>query len=328
MAINYTRMKHLTKVSDTDLLTELEYNLKMWIDWGLLAGGGWIDVNVPQTGIYGGVESSLKFISDPNYTDGQIWEGNRKDWVWETGVEFDDSDTNAEPINITGVMVSGVSYASGHGTYGWHINYPMGRVVLDNPVATGATVQCAHSYRWAQTYNFDDAPWWHELQYRSHRADDTHFIQSNQLGDWSIGPHHRVQMPSVIIECVPRGTSRGYELGNNALTVEQDIDLNIITESRIDRNKLLTYFRDQKDKAIWLYDTDSVIESGDYPLDYRGMRVGAKMYPDLVNTSANGGHRWKKAYIVDADIFEVESWNPNLFEGKVRWTIEVVKGDI
>ena len=325
---NYTRLKGLQKVSNTDMLTELEYNLKMWIDWGLLGGGGWVDVITPQTGIYDGVESTLRYISDPSYNDGQIWEGFRKDWVWETGVEFDDSSSNAEPVNITGVKVDGVSYGSGDATYGWHINYPLGRVVFDSAIPTTSLVQCDYSYRWAQVETYDTAPWWHELQYRSHRADDLQFIQSTQRGDWSIGPHQRVQMPAVVIECISRGSSRGYELGNSALTIEQDINLNVIAESRTDRNKLVDYFRGQMDKTIWLYDTDTVITSGDYPIDDRGMRVGSKMYPDLVASTDSGGHRWKRCDIVNADIYQVESWSPNLHEGKVRWTVEVTRGDI
>lgn len=326
--INYTRMKGLQKVSNTDMLTELEYNLKMWLDWALLCAGGWVDVNVPQTGIYNGVESTLRYIADPSYSQGHVWEGFRKDWVWETGVEFDDNGSNAEPVNITGVIVNGTSYGSGDSTYGWHINYPLGRVIFESAIPTGSIVKCNYSYRWTQIETVDNAPWWHELQYRSHRADDTHFIQNYQRGDWSIGPHNRVQMPAVVVECVARGMARGYELGNNALTLEQDINLNVIAESRIDRNKLLDYFRGQMDKTIWLFDTDSMIESGDYPLDYRGMRTGSKMYPNLVSSTDNGGHRWKRCDIVDTQIFQVDSWHPGLHEGKVKWIVEVTRGDI
>jgi len=328
MVIDYTKLKHVNRISDTDLLTELETNLKYYLDWGLLGAGGWVDVEIPQTGIQGGIESTLKYTEDPSYTNGQVFQGFRKDWVWETGVEYDDNGDNPDPIHITGVEVDGTLYGSGDSTYGWYIDYPLGRVIFNTAIPTGSTVKANYSYRWCQIYVADDAPWWRQLQYSSFDASDLQFIQRNNLGDWSICGHHRVQMPSVIIESVSRGTSEGYELGNNALNRQQEVLLNIVAETRQDRNKLVDYFLNLKDKVIWLFDSDSMIESGDFPLDYRGMLVGSKMYPDLVNEVASGGHRWKKCYIVDSNSSEVESWSPNLYEGVVRLSTEVVIGNI
>jgi hypothetical protein len=319
MPVNYTKMKFLNNVRETDLLTEIETNLKSYIDWCLLGGGGWINVEVPQSGVYGGDEHILRLSSDESYDDGQVWEGFRKDWVWETGVEYDE-----EPINITGVLVDGTSYGSGDGTYGWHINYPLGQVIFDSAISTSSEVSCSYSYRWAQSYIPDNAPWWQELQYRSYRADEQFIVADG--GNWSIGPHKRVQMPSIIIECVPIGSSRGFELGHNALQIEQTIHLHVISENRADRNKLLDYFRNQKHKTIYLYKSDDVINSGDFPLDYRGMRVGSKMYPDLVESSESGGYRWKRFFIENANISMTESWHPGLFEGSVTWNTEVILG--
>lgn len=326
MAItDYTKFKLVNRVSDTDLLTEIETNLKYYIDWSLLHVGGWSNVNIPQTGIQGGTQHTLRYTVDPSYNNGQVWEGFRKDWVWETGVEFDD---DVEPIQITGVKVGSTVYGSGHATYGWHINYPLGRVIFNSAIPTGSNVQCEHSYRWCQTYVADDALWWHEIQYESHDTTDQ-FIQANHsLGDWSIGSYNRVQMPSVIIECVPNGGAVGYELGNNALTRSQDVLLHIVAENRQDRNKLVDYFVSQKDKVIWLFDSDRMIEEMGFPLDYRGTLVGENMYPDLVAASGDGGYAWKKCYIVDANASEVQSWTSKLYEGIVRLKLEVVIGEM
>jgi len=329
MAItDYTKLKHVRRISDTDLLTEIETNLKYYLDWGLLGVGGWIDVNAPQSGIGGSEQSTLKYTVDPSYNNGQVFQGVRKDWVWETGVEYDYAGTDDEPIQITGVAVNGTMRASGDSTYGWYINYPLGRVIFNTAIPTGSVVKADHSYRWCQTYVSDDAPWWRELQYRSYDSSEPHFIQRENKGDWSIGGHHRVQMPSVVIECVSRGTSQGYELGNNALNRQQDVLFHVIAESRQDRNKLVDYFINLKDKVIWLFDSDLMIENMGFPLDYRGMLVGDKMYPDWVDPTGDGGFRWKKCYIVGSNASEVESWTPNLHEGVVRLNLEVVIGDI
>jgi hypothetical protein len=320
MPVNYTKFKLLSNVRDKDLLSEIESNLKMFCDWALLGAGGWIDVTIPQSGVYGGDEHILRVSSDDSYTEGQAWEGFRKDWVWETGVEYD-----SQPIAITGVRVDGTFYGSGDSDYGWHINYPLGQVIFNEAIPTTSEVALSYSYRWAQIYIADDAPWWTELQYNSHRADDQ-FINEDG-GDWIIGPHRRVQMPSIVIESVARGSSRGYELGNNALNVEQTISFNVIAECRADRNKMLDYLRNQKDKTIYLFKSNDVINSGDYPLDYRGMLVGDKMYPDLVDAEASGGYRWKRLFISDSHISETQSWHPGLFEGSVTWETEVIRGD-
>ncbi len=309
---DYTKLKGVFDISELDLLTELENNIKMYLDWALLRVGGWIDVNRPQQGVWGGDEHILRCVEEPSYSDGQVWEGFRKDWVWEDGLPRID-----QPIEITQVYIDGVGYSSDDANYGWHINYPLGRVIFDSPISADREVTCSYSYRWAQIYLADNAPWWTELQYRSHRTDDPSFKQKGK-GDWSIGSHNRIQMPSVVIESAANGEARGYELGNASLILEQDLYLNVLAENRSDRNKLLDYFRNQKDKTIWLYNTQSLVTEGDYPLDYRGMKVGEKMYPDIIDD-----HKWKKCFIDDAVIRETESWSPHLFEGSVLWRVEV-----
>jgi hypothetical protein len=320
---DYTKLKHVQRISDTDLLTEIETNLKYYLDWGFLGVGGWTDINIPQTGIGGSEQSTLKYTVDPSYNNGQVFQGLRKDWVWETGVGY-----SGQPIQITGVEVGGTMRADDDPTYGWHINYPLGRIIFDSAIPTGSRVRADYSYRWCQTYVADDAPWWRELQYSSYDSSQPHFIQKENRGDWSIGAHHRVQMPSVVIECVARGDSDGYELGNNALNRKQDALLHIIAENRQDRNKLVDYFLNLKDKVIWLFDSDLMVESTGFPLDYRGMLVGEKMYPDWVDPTGDGGFRWKKCYIVGSHSSEIQSWTPNLHEGVVRLNLEVVIGDI
>lgn len=319
MPVNYTKLKFLNNIREKDLLSEIESNLKLFLDWSLLGAGGWADVNIPQEGVYGGDEHILRMSNDESYAAGQAWEGFRKDWVWETDVEY-----ASQPLEIDDVYIDGVAYASNDATYGWYINYPLGQVIFNSAIPTTRVVSCSYSYRWAQIYVADNAPWWTELQYKSHRADEEFIFQNS--GDWSIGPHRRVQMPAVVIECVPRGSSSGYELGNNALAIEQSVHLNVIADCRGDRNKLLDYFRNQKHKTIYLFKSDDVIKNGDYPLDYRGMLVGNKMYADLVDAVSNDGYRWKRLWIEDAAISHTQNWHPSLFEGSVTWNVEVVRG--
>ena len=320
---SYTKLKGVTSFAAPFLMNELETNLKMYFDWGFLCVGGWSDANIPTTGAFGGDLHVLKPVYDPSYNDGQVWQSFRKDWVWETGVSYLDSTTNPEPVRITGVRVDGAFYGSGDATYGWHVNYPLGRVVFDTAISLSSTVDLNYSYRFVQIYKADDAEWWKELQYDSFRADDSHFSQRG-TGDWSVGAQHRVQMPAIVLESISRGSANGYELGNGALAVEQDVLFHVVAENRFDRNNLVDMIRLQYDNIIWLFNSQSAAEATGYPLDYRGMKIGDNMYPDLVDTD---GYRWAECRFTDVVMAEVESINPNLYQGKVRTTVEVILGN-
>lgn len=320
-----TDFKGVSRIGDTLLMNELEANLKTWFDWAFLRIGAWFDVVIPQAGAFGGDFSILRSVDDDSYTDGAVWEGARKDWVWETGVDYVDDTiymATHNPIPITAVNVGGVpaNYSD------YHINYPLGRVIFDaNIPATTATVTVSYSYRNIQVYRAHDAPWWQQLQYRSFRVDDSMFSRRND-GDWAVGGQHRVQMPCIIIEAVPRAISRPFQLGDGAAWVEQDILCHVLAENRYDRNRLVDILRGQFDQTIWLFSSDAVAAASDFPLDHRGEIVDStKTYPALID--ATTGHRWEKCRFSNTQVSEVQTIHPELFEGTVRLTCEVVLDD-
>jgi hypothetical protein len=313
----YTKFNKVSNIGDTLLSSEIENNLKWFLDWSLLGIGGWSNVSIPTSGAYGGTFDALRLVSDPAYTNGQVWEGARKDWVWETGSSY----AGYDPIQISGVYVNGVLKGSGDATYGHHYNYPLGRVVFDNAISTTDTVKVEYSYRNVQVYVADDAPWWDELQYNSLRVDDTYY-SSTGSGAWGILANHRVQMPAIVLEVVPRRRFRPYQLGDTSQFVQQDVVFHVVGENRWWRNQLVDILSYQIDSQIWLFKTDNLIDSGAYPLDYRGMKVGAPLnYDDVVNTSQ---YRYLLARITDVNITEMESYDARLHEGTVRATLEVV----
>ena len=73
-------------VGENLLVNQMESTLKTYLDWGLLSIGGWTNIESPTSGAFGGNFATLRAVSDPAYTDGQVWESARKDWVWETGM--------------------------------------------------------------------------------------------------------------------------------------------------------------------------------------------------------------------------------------------------
>ncbi len=312
-----TTFTHVSQVGNTLLNSQLESNLKSFLDWGMLGIGGWFNVNIPTSGAWGGTFDQLRLVDDPSYGEGQVWESARKDWVWENEVPY----TGGSPISITGVSVDGTFYGTGDATYAHHYNYPLGRVVFDNPIASTSTVKLEYSYRNVQVYIADQAPWWDELQYNSMRVDDSSFSQVGS-GNWAILSNNRVQMPAVVIEAVPRRTYQPYELGSSNNFITQDVLFHVVSESRWWRNQLVDIISLQKDKTLMLYDSNKLADSGAYPLDFRGMVVAPENnYSGLVSTA---GYQFTSARITDMGVTEMESYNSMLHEGTVRASFEVI----
>jgi hypothetical protein len=312
-----TTFANVSHIGNTLLNSEIEANLKGFLDWGFLGIGGWFDVTIPTSGAWGGTFDNLRRVDDPSYAAGQVWEAARKDWVWETGVPYADYN----PINISGVWIDGALYGTGDATYAHHYNYPLGRVVFDSAIPTTSTVQMNYSYRNVQTYIADQAPWWDELQYNSMRVDDSTFSQIAS-GNWSILSNNRVQMPAIVVEAVPRRVLTPYELGNISQFVKQDVLFHIVAESRWWRNQLLDVISLQKDKTLVLYDTDKIATANVFPLDYRGMSVSpSSTYDALVN---DPNYQYTSCRIIDMTVTEMESYNTRLHEGTVRATLEII----
>ena len=312
-----TTFTHVSQVGNTLLNSQLESNLKSFLDWGMLGIGGWFNVNIPTSGAWGGTFDQLRLVDDPSYGEGQVWESARKDWVWENEVPY----TGGSPISITGVSVDGTFYGTGDATYAHHYNYPLGRVVFANPIASTSTVILEYSYRNVQVYIADQAPWWDELQYNSMRVDDSSFSQVGS-GNWAILSNNRVQMPAVVIEAVPRRTYQPYELGSSNNFITQDVLFHVVSESRWWRNQLVDIISLQKDKTLMLYDSNKLADSGAYPLDFRGMVVAPENnYSGLVSTD---GYQFTSARITDMGVTEMESYNSMLHEGTVRASFEVI----
>jgi hypothetical protein len=313
----YTKFNKVSHIGNTLLSSEIENNMKWFLDWAFLGIGGWSNVTMPTSGAFGGTFDTLRLVNDPSYSNGQVWEGARKDWVWETGSSYEGYD----PIQISGVYVNGVLKGTGDATYGHHYNYPLGRVVFDNPISTTDTVKVEYSYRNVQVYVADEAPWWDELQYNSLRVDDAYY-SSTGSGSWGILANHRVQMPAIVLETVPRRRFKPYQLGDTSQFVQQDIVFHIVGENRWWRNQLVDILSYQIDSQVWLFKTDTLIESGAYPLDYRGMKVASPLnYNNVVNIPQ---YRYLLARMTDMSITEMESYDARLHEGTVRATLEVV----
>lgn len=326
MALETTDFQNVTHYTEDLFLNELALNMKIWLDWAFLRIGAWYDIDAASSGAYGQSFSQLRPVVDRAYPTGagttKVWQGIRKDWCWESGVNYTDPDgIGHDPYGASGVIVDGSSVASSD----YLVNYPLGRIIFDTAQDTGSAIYANYSFRDVQVYRADDAPWWFQLQNRTFRPDDIQWYNTPAgRGEFGIGAQHRVQLPAIVIEPVPRGRGRGYELGSSSLELKRDVLYHILAEDVYTRNKLADILQVQQDNTIWMFNSLDVTKSGDWPLDYQGEKLYNITYPDLVADIT--GHQWKKCYFADSIISEVESLHHNLHEGTVRITHEIVFG--
>lgn len=310
-----TTFKGINNISQDLLLNILEANFKMYFDWAFLNIGAWFDANIGSGTIYGvNNPSTLLPVDDPSYADGRVWQSIRKDWVWEQNVNYN----NTSPQQITSVKVNNVVVPKANN---FVINYPLGRIIFNTPKSLSSQVEAEYSYRFVQVHRSAESPWFNILQYSSFNTANPD-IQRSDDGEWSIGANHRIQLPAIVIESVPRSRSRPYEIGNTSLWLEQDIVFYVYAENKNDRNKLLDILRLQQDNTIELYDTNLLAQNDDFPLDYSGdLKNNPLMYPSIVQT-----YNWRKCFIKNISLFEMDSLHSNFHQGAARATVEIISG--
>lgn len=310
----FTALKNVTKFSDATLQTQLLVGTQYFFNWALLSVGAFQNVRLAQSGQYGGSRSRLRAVVDPEYTDGQVWEAFRKEWVWETGVEF-----GIQPINISGVWVNNIFQPStGIGTYAHVVDYPNGRILFSSAIATTANVQAEYAYKSFPFYSADE-PWFQTLQFHSMHVEDTNFLLGS--GIWGVLATDRVQLPAVVIECGRRPQADGLQLGGGHI-VRQHTIFNVLGERPDDVRKMMDIIAAQQDKTIFLFNLNTLADNNTFPLNSYGSKVtNALMYPDLV--AETGGYRWRKAFFESMSQGAISQFTSMFYWGVVEASIEI-----
>jgi len=308
--------QNVSNLGENYLINQLEDNMKSFLDWGFLNIGAFINVNTPTTGLYGGVFSDFKTTSQPGYKDGQVWQSFKKDWVWETGVSYN----NFSPINFSGININGSFYSAptGNGNYTYNVNYPLGQIVFDRKIPATTKVKADYSYRWCQVYKSSTTPQWQELQEMTYQPSPQ--INQRASGDYNVGASHRIQMPAIIIEPISRSYYKPYQLGAKDFIADQDILLHVFTENASDSHRITDILRLQKDKVITLYDSQKVVKSGVYPILYNGsLNPSGYSYEEILDN-----FHWKRCYLKEISVLNMESANKNLYWCTLRVTAQVI----
>ena len=345
-------MGYLNKIKnmgDSTVSSLIQDNLIEFYDWGMLDAGGFFNISIPTSGQFGGDKHKLRLVDDPRYISGQVWEGFRSNWVWQSGLSCETQPKTLtrlkpDPVypnslhtpGISGVFIDGgFQPASGVGIYKHHIDYPNGRVVFDSAISTASTVTAEFSYKWTKVTRASE-DFFREVQYRSERADGDFTLEAS--GDWSQLAETRLQLPSIAVEVVKNRSFAPHSLGSLTHYVNTDDLFHVLTEDDYERDKLLDVISFQEEKVQPMFDSDRIARSGVLPLDYRGMvdpydRSGnfyhSKMYPELIKASGDGGYRYGDVAggsmtFKESRVQVSEAISPNLYHGVVRVNTEVI----
>jgi hypothetical protein len=298
-------------------MNELQDNLVQKYDWELLEKGNFFNVTLGETDYNGSDYSILSLSQNTNYIQGQAWEGFRKNWIWQSGVNYSPSPLvgldSAHP-GISGVYVNDTFYPSDTvGDYSHYIDYLNGRVVFNNPIPTGSKVQAEYSYKYINVLYASSLPWLREVQYRSLELDNA--VSNNKI------PEFTVQLPAMAIEVVPKRTMKPFELGSLTQKYYTDVLFHCVAEDEITRNQMLDIVSFQNFTTFSMFDSNLIIENNQNPLDYLGSPVsGALTYPELVNKYPKSFNAW----LMNSNVQGMEILNSNLYVGISRCTLETI----
>ena len=311
----HTKLANLNNAQDATLSNVLLDNFVSLYDWGLLDRGQFYNINIPESGIYGGDRHKLRSAQDPNYSNGQVWEGYRQNWVWESGI----SATDEQPITISGVFVDDTFYATGNVTKPFYIDYPNGRVVFDTALTTTSTVQLEYSHKWVQVIPAQGVPWFREIQQGSFRNEEG--FQVSDSGNWVQLGQTRVQLPAIAVEVVPAKSLQPYQLGGGQWT-NTDILFYVISENHWECTNLMDAILYQNDRTVHLFNPTAVAISGVLPFNYRNElnenAIPSGLYPNMIDDFF-----YRRCWINQSRGNEITQLSPELYIGTTRCSTQV-----
>tara|TARA_R110002167_G_scaffold72360_1_gene203579 strand:+ start:2646 stop:3632 length:987 start_codon:yes stop_codon:yes gene_type:complete len=309
------------KVTDATVSEMLLDNFVNFYDWGLLDAGGFYNIDIPQSGIYGGDRHQLRLVDSPNYTGGQVWEGYRKNWVWEGAGNIDG--VTEQPIDISGVFVDSSFYATGNVSKPFYIDYPLGRVVFDTAEPTTSQVELAYSHKRVEVMPAQGISWFTQLQQNSFRNESNFQVQNS--GGWVQLGQTRVQLPAIAVEVTPAQETKGYQLGGGQW-VTSKMTFYVMTENHWEAVNLVDTLVAQDDRNLTMFNSTEVAISGAMPFTFengkerelQGHAVPSGLYPNLV-----ANYPFRKCWVDTSRGNSITQLSTNLYMSIVTCKAEV-----
>lgn len=279
---------------ETTTIDWLEVNLRTFWREGLLGIGGWTTVAADSGGKF---PVLLPLVDCPT-----TLQSMRKDWVWHD-VAYSGLDDNVwHPVVPPDIYVGGALQPSGS----YEIDYEGGTVTFGT--APTEAVTASYSFHNIQVYIANEVPWWRQLQQLSLDFDDNQFQRCDN-GDWQIGPHHRIQLPALIISALGNGELIPYGLGRGCVKRRQEVIYHVITEDKCVRDKMVDWILLQDQTKLDLFNPNLARFAGDNPLNCNGTINSGLLMQDLVEAYPGGCARSSRTRLSSADTFLNGIWD-------------------
>jgi hypothetical protein len=313
-----TNFNTYTNIGQKSTLSLVEDNIKGFLDNGFLCIGGFVDANIPATGT--DPLTTLHPVDYPPYKKNTVWESNRKDWVYESNLPY-----ATQPIPVSGIYFNNTylmnfreaQLAEPLSNNSYRVNYPLGQIIFDNPQPSNSVIKLNYSYRYIQVYKSNENMWWKELQNVAYNPQRTRVPDA----DYKIFSDHRVQLPAIIIEIIPRMYQTPYQLGSVENIITQDILLHIFTNTPQQRTQITDILIAQKDKDSFFYDIHKVVKENKYALSFNGSKnIFGLSYSQIM---ANSSYLKNAFYIENAITTEYNQLSSALYNSVVRWTLKI-----
>ncbi len=275
--MSFTSLKGFTSLADNLPDDHLRANIISFFDYGFLEKGNFHNVRIPTSGQYGGSKHKLELTNDPRYNDGQVWQGFRANWVWQSGV-------TGNPVQISGVNVNGTFQpSSGIGPYSFYVDYPNGRVVFNSPISKTAAVTAEYSYKYANVVDANEFSFYRQLQDGSLRVDSPNFTNPAS-GNWATLPENRLQLPVIGVEVTSARSCKPYAIGGGQW-MDTRVIFHVLGENDKQASKLATAIVMQNEKTINTFSVAAISQGNLSPLDYKGsIAPGALTHPQMTDS--------------------------------------------
>jgi len=328
MALNNAdKFNGITSIQKDNLSNNLLLGVQDFFSWGLLNIGAFQNItrSPAASGSFPNTHNRyrLRNSDDPSYDAGQVWEGFRNDWVWESGLSYQDT----KPIQVSGVWIDNYFYEQNDTTYSHFVDYPNGRIVFDYGVPTSKRVEANFTHRTVGV-SLASEKYIQELMFDSFDIEDvdSYLIATsgsrNQLGE------RRLQLPVIALEMVQSQKRKPYQLGGGSIAYN-DILFHVFADNEFEKNNIRDVILNQNEKVFYLIDRAMMKEDKKYPLQLNslgGPVKNAKMYTDLITASGEGGYRWKQARIESATCTDMPPVNSWLHRSTIRATFSTIMG--
>jgi hypothetical protein len=312
--MSYLNFKGVDDYGDFTISDEIQYGTQTYFEWGFLSIGAFTNVRIPGSGQYTNNEHILRRVKNPTYSTGQVWEGFRNNWVWESGFTY-----GVQPIDISGIYINGTFQPStGVGAYAFNIDYPNGNIVFNSPISVSSTVMCEYSYKRIKFANADSIEG-RRLQQRTLQIDADFLPYSGNNTEFE---RNKLQLPAVLIETIPnKSFPKGTQLGGGRY-LEQSLLMHVFAESPNERNKIIDIIVNQHDSNIVIYDMNKLAENDMYPLNLNGNieNQSTRNYNNLVGIGSQYGYRQGIFKKIES---QEQNYIGNIFGGIAKVTLEI-----